>query len=183
MRSVRTQTCPLWTKLDHAAAPAARSRSAPARTTNGDLPPSSVTHGMSRSPAFDATLRPVATEPVNMIPSARATSSAPASPRPVTTRKTSGGFPAFTQRSRRWSEVSGVSSEGFRTTVLPVRSGPTASAALFRIGKFHGPITPTTPSGVRWRSVFFVTKRNGLRVSSASARRAAREAKRMSSHR
>ncbi len=153
-------------KLDQAAASAARSSGAPARTMKGDFPPSSVTHGTSRSPARAATFRPVATEPVNMIPSTRSTSAAPAAPRPVTTWKTSGGFPACRQSSARRTDVSGVTSDGFRTTAFPARSGATASAALFRIGKFQGPMTPTTPSGRRTRRVFFVTKRSGCRVSS-----------------
>jgi len=76
-----------------------------------------------------------------------------------------------------------VISDGLRTTALPARRGATASAALFRIGKFHGPITPTTPSGCRTRRVFFVRKRSGFRVSSAKARRARRAIARMSSHR
>ena len=77
----------------------------------------------------------------------------------------------------------GVTSEGFNTTVLPMSSGPTPSAALFRIGKFQGPMTPTTPSGFRISRVFFVRKRSGFRVSSARARREARQSNRMSSHR
>jgi hypothetical protein len=64
-----------------------------------------------------------------------------------------------------------------------MRSGPTQSAALFRIGKFHGPITPTTPRGVLVRRVFFVRKSNGFRVSSERTRRAVRQPNRMSSHR
>src|ERR1035441_2610633 len=74
MRSVRMHTWPEWMKLDHAAASAALSRSAPGRTTNGDLLPSSVTHGISRSPQREAIFRPVATEPVNMTASTRSTS-------------------------------------------------------------------------------------------------------------
>ena len=183
MRSVRMHTWPEWMKLDHAAASAARSRSAPGRTTNGDLPPSSVTHGISRSPQREAIFRPVATEPVNMTASTRSTSAAPAAPRPVTTWKTSGGFPAFAQRSRSTHDVRGVTSEGLSTTVLPARSGATASAALFRIGKFQGPTTPTTPNGCRTRRVFFVRKRSGWRVSSASARRESLVIARISSQR
>ena len=89
------------------------------RTTNGDLPPSSATQGISRSPARAATFRPVATEPVNMTPSTRSTSAAPVSPRPVTIRKASAGFPALRQSSASRREVSGVTSDGFRTTVFP----------------------------------------------------------------
>src|SRR5512143_770432 len=143
------QAWPLWTKLDQAAASAARSRSAPGRTTKGDLPPSSVTHGTRRSPARVATFRPVATEPVNMIPSTRSTSAAPVPPRPVTTWKTSAGFPARLQSSASRTDVNGVTSDGFRTTAFPARSGATASAALLRIGKFQGARTPHEPRLLR----------------------------------
>jgi hypothetical protein len=43
--------------------------------------------------------------------------------------------------------VSGVSSAGLSTTVLPAASaGPNAQPAI-GMGKFHGTMTPTTPSG------------------------------------
>src|ERR1017187_6282450 len=103
MRSVRMHTWPEWMKLDHAAASAARSRFAPGRTMNGDLPPSSVTHGISRSPQREAIFRPVATEPVNMTASTRSTSTAPAAPRGdlERRRRVSRGRPEVAQHARR----------------------------------------------------------------------------------
>ena len=45
--------------------------------------------------------------------------------------------------------VSGVSAAGFSTTVLPAASaGPSFQEAIAS-GKFHGVISPTTPSGSR----------------------------------
>ena len=49
--------------------------------------------------------------------------------------------------------VSGVSSAGLRTTVLPAASaGPKPQPAI-GIGKFHGTMTLTTPSG-SWNVTF-----------------------------
>ena len=89
---------------------------------------------MSVSAAFAATLRPVATEPVNMTKSAASISAAPASPRPVATRKTSSGQPAARIPSAIRSDVSGVTSLGLRTTVLPAISAGMQSPKLFVSG-------------------------------------------------
>ena len=43
--------------------------------------------------------------------------------------------------------VSGVCSAGFITTVLPVASAGASFQACISIGKFHGMIWPTTPTG------------------------------------
>ena len=41
-------------------------------------------------------------------------------------------------------------SEGFRTTELPIaKAGPSFHAPII-IGKFHGMIAPTTPTGSLW---------------------------------
>jgi hypothetical protein len=48
--------------------------------------------------------------------------------------------------------VSGVSSEGFSTAVLPqAKAGPSFQLAISR-GKFHGVINPTTPRG-SWKVI------------------------------
>ena len=61
--------------------------------------------------------------------------------------KTPGGKPASRASSPIRIAVSGVSSAGFSTTVLPAaRAGANPQPAI-GIGKFHGTITPTTPSG------------------------------------
>jgi hypothetical protein len=48
--------------------------------------------------------------------------------------------------------VSGVISAGFSTTVLPqARAGPSFQDAM-SMGKFHGVMSPTTPSG-SWKVI------------------------------
>ena len=42
-----------------------------------------------------------------------------------------------------------MSSAGFRTTVLPHTSAGVSFHAGIAIGKFHGVIAPTTPTGIR----------------------------------
>ena len=66
-----------------AAALAARSRSASARTIIGSLPPSSRLTGVSVSAARAITLRPVRSEPVNWTKSTSSTRAPPVSPMPV----------------------------------------------------------------------------------------------------
>jgi hypothetical protein len=49
----------------------------------------------------------------------------------------------------RRSPISGVIGDGLNTTVLPAaNAGPILRLARLR-GKFHGVITPTTPTGSR----------------------------------
>ena len=56
-------------------------------------------------------------------------------------------MPASSASSARRRLVSGVSSLGLSTTVLPhANAGPSFHDAI-SIGKFHGVISPTTPSG------------------------------------
>ena len=70
-------------------------------------------------------------------------------PGPTTTLITPSGMPASSASSAKRSAESGVSSAGFSTTVLPAASaGPSFHAAIAS-GKFHGTISPTTPSGSR----------------------------------
>ena len=58
-------------------------------------------------------------------------------------------MPASSTSSASRSAESGVSSAGFSTTVLPQASaGPSFQLAMLS-GKFHGTISPTTPSGSR----------------------------------
>ena len=45
--------------------------------------------------------------------------------------------------------MSGASEEGLKTTALPVISAGAILRAGIEIGKFHGVITETTPSGSR----------------------------------
>ena len=70
-------------------------------------------------------------------------------PGPTTTFTTPSGRPASAASSAKRSAVSGVSSAGFSTTVLPAASaGPSFHEAIVS-GKFHGVISATTPTGSR----------------------------------
>ena len=91
-------------------------------------------NGVRVSAAFAATFRPVATEPVNMTKSAESMSAEPASPRPVAIRNTSSGHPAARMPSAMSSDVSGVTSLGFSTTVLPAIIAGMQSPKLFVSG-------------------------------------------------
>ena len=96
--------------------------------------------------------RPTSVEPVNAIlaTSGCSTRRCPqVRPGPTTTLTTPSGIPASVAISAKRSAVSGVSSAGLSTTVLPAASaGPSFQAAITS-GKFQGTISPTTPSGSR----------------------------------
>ena len=59
------------------------------------------------------------------------------------------GRPASRASSAKRSALSGVSSAGLSTTVLPAASAGASFHAAIVSGKFHGTIRPTTPSGSR----------------------------------
>ncbi|BAS15880.1 hypothetical protein AHiyo8_41830 [Arthrobacter sp. Hiyo8] len=60
---------------------------------------------------------------------------------------TPSGRPASRASSPSLIAVSGVSSAGLSTTVLPAASAGAKPHAAIGIGKFHGTIMPTTPNG------------------------------------
>ena len=120
--------------------------------TFADLPPSSSVTRLIVPAAPCITRRPTSVEPVNAI---FATSGCSirrwptTEPFPTSTLTTPSGIPASRQSSPRRIAESGVSSAGFRTTVFPHASaGPSFQLAMFA-GKFHGTMSPTTPSGSR----------------------------------
>ena len=128
------QIWPLLDMLHCTAMLAARSRSASRSTIIGSLPPSSSDTGVIVSAARASTFLPVAVEPVNMIMSAWSTRAAPVSPPPVATRKTPSGPPTARKPSSIRSEVSGVMSLGFSTTLLPATSAGIVSPKLLVSG-------------------------------------------------
>src|SRR5207244_8390956 len=70
-------------------------------------------------------------------------------PRPTTRFNTPGSRPALSRTSARCQAVSGVSSAGLSTTVLPkARAGATFHVGM-ATGKFQGVIKATGPSGTR----------------------------------
>ena len=76
------------------------------------------------------------------------TSAAPVAPAPVMMLTTPSGSSASWMSSASSSEVSGVVSAGFSTTVLPQASAGAIFHAAMSSGKFHGMICPATPSAL-----------------------------------
>ena len=131
---------------------AAALRSASAKTTCGDLPPSSRVTLLRFSAAACATARPVAVDPVNATLSTPlcAASAAPVSrDRPVTTFTTPGGKPAGSISSANPSVEAGECSEGLITIVQPAASAGASFHVMSSSGEFHGVIAATTPTGSR----------------------------------
>ncbi len=58
-------------------------------------------------------------------------------------------MPASSAISANRSAVSGVSSAGLSTAVFPAASAGASFQEAITSGKFHGTISPTTPSGSR----------------------------------
>ena len=114
------------------------------------LPPSSRVTRLTWSAQPRITPCPTNVEPVNttLRTAGWSTNRCPTiDPLPGMTVKTPSGMPASSASSPSRIAVSGVSSAGLSTTVLPAASaGPKPQPAI-GIGKFHGTITPMTPSG------------------------------------
>src|SRR5262245_53275609 len=97
-------------------------------------------------------MRPTSTDPVNDTTDTSGcfTSGAPTSgPVPNTRFTTPGGSPASSRTRMKFHEDSGVSSAGFKTTVLPQTSAGISFHDGIAIGKFHGVIAPQMPRGLR----------------------------------
>ncbi len=95
---------------------------------------------------------PTAVEPVNVSlrTSGLAVSSPPiACAGPITTFNTPGGIPARSASAAMASADSGVSGAGLITMVQPAASAGAALRAIMALGKFHGVMAATTPTG--WR--------------------------------
>ncbi len=146
------QTWPWCRKAPQAPAELATSMSASSSTMRALLPPSSRLTRFSVRPAASPTIRPTAVEPVKEIiaTSGWAASAPPGSASPGSTCSTPAGSPASSNsRASRTPPETAVCTSGFRMTALP-RASAGATARADRIsGKFHGLITPTTPSGTR----------------------------------
>ena len=127
--------------------------SASSSTTSGLLPPSSRTMRLRLRPAASPTLRPVAVEPVNEIIRTFGSSQSAwptSAPPPITCSRPSGRPASSKMRAVRTPPLIGVFGSDLRITALPSASaGPTERAGR-TTGKFHGQITPTTPTGTRW---------------------------------
>ena len=99
-----------------------------------------------------ATLRPVPTEPVKVmaLTSGELMIASPTTePLPMTRLSTPFGSPARARMSTISQEQPGTRSAGLNTTVLPWQSAGAIFHAGMAIGKFHGVMMPTTPTGSR----------------------------------
>src|SRR5919106_3912554 len=146
------QVCPAAMNPAKAAPLAVASIGASSKTMTGDLPPSSTVTLAKCRAAATATDRPGSVPPVNVIfaTSGCSHNAAPATgPSPLMMLSTPSGNPDAVAISPSLSVVSGVCSEGLRTTLLPVAN---AGARLFEpiiSGWLNDDRMPTTPNGKR----------------------------------
>ncbi len=122
MRERAQQSCPALSNIAPGAATAAASTSASAKTMFADLPPSSSVTRLIVAAADAAIEAPTSVDPVKAIlpTSGCSTSRCPqVRPGPTTTFTTPGGTPASARSRAKRTAVSGVSSAGLSTTVLP----------------------------------------------------------------
>ena len=130
----------------------ASAMSASASTMVGFFPPISSCTRARRFAASTAIRLPVASDPVNEIAftSGLVTISLPTfEPGPVTRLIAPFVTPASSSASTSRTAQSGARSDGFSTTALPAISAGAVFQVGMAIGKFHGVIRPTTPSGRR----------------------------------
>ncbi|MNI74512.1 hypothetical protein D3C73_1306000 [compost metagenome] len=111
----------------------------------------------TRLPAVaTATRRPVCSEPVNVSASISADwirLSPTTLPLPITRLKVPGGRGWRLMISVSAQALAGTRLAGLNTTALPkARAGAIFHAAV-AMGKFHGVMMPTTPTGSRWTSM------------------------------
>ena len=129
------------------------SRSASAKTTFADLPPSSSETRLISGAAPRRIDAPFSESPVNEIfrIAGSSTSAAPTfAPGPAITLRTPSGIPASVASAPSRSAVHGVALAGFSTAVFPAASAGATFQAAIRNGKFHGTINAQGPTG--WRS-------------------------------
>ncbi len=128
----------------------ASSRSASSKTINGALPPSSIDVRFTVPAHCSMSSLPTCVEPVNV--SLRTigllVSSAPISfVTPATMLMTPAGTPARSASSTNASADRGVSLAGLQTTVHPAASAGAILRVSIALGKFHGVMQATTPTG------------------------------------
>ena len=150
MRDRAQQSWPALSKTACGAAAAARSRSASANTMLALLPPSSSVSRFTCRAQPAMICWPTSVEPVNTIlrTCSWSTSRWPTTePLPGRTWNTPSGRPASRASSPIRIAVSGVRSAGLAITGLPAASAGPSPQPRIGMGKFHGTIRPTTPTG------------------------------------
>lgn len=119
---------------------------------NAALPPSSRDNRFTVSLLSFISSLPTGVEPVNdtFLTTAFVHISSPTSlvddASAVTNSNTPPGIPARMARTESATAVRGVRSLGFRTTVHPAASAGPAFLVIMAMGKFHGVISPHTPT-------------------------------------
>ena len=156
IRDRAQQSWPALSNTAYGAVAAARSRSQSAKMMLALLPPSSRVSRFTWR-AHPAMIDwPTSVDPVNTIlrTAGWSTSRCPTTlPLPGSTWNTPSGRPASSASSPIRIAVSGVASAGFATTVHPAASAGAMPQDRIGIGKFHGTIRPTTPTG-SWKVTF-----------------------------
>jgi hypothetical protein len=138
--------------MQHDTAPGnAAAKSASSSTRFTDFPPSSRNTDLSEADAASMIRLPVTVDPVKatMSTSGEVLRTSPTRwSEDVTTLSTPGGMSvaSATSRANRVA-FQGVSGAGLRTHVFPIASTGPSLFRMISIGKFHGTITPTTPTG------------------------------------
>ena len=150
MRLAQTQVWPALRNLQIIAPSTAASRSASSKTMKGALPPSSIDMRFIVPAHWAMSSLPTAVEPVNV---SLRTVGLEVSSLPISTvwpqrmLITPGGMPARVASSASAWADRGVSLAGLHTTVQPAaRAGPIFRASM-ALGKFHGVMQATTPTG------------------------------------
>ncbi|MNT77028.1 hypothetical protein D3C72_2161000 [compost metagenome] len=117
------------------------------------MPPNSNDTGFTPGATARMMVAPVADSPVKVMPSMSGcvvrNSPAESGPNPCARFSTPAGSPAWSATSANSVAVLGVTSDGFMITVLPNASAGATFQVNSSSGRFHGEITPTTPSGLR----------------------------------
>src|SRR3954454_14548260 len=120
------------------------------------LPPISATTRLIQScpgcvfAASSLMCSPTSFDPVNEMKRRRGliTSGSPTSaPEPLRKLTTPGGMPASSSSAKKRHAIHGASDDGLRITQLPVTTPADVMPAMIASGKFHGGMTPPTPSG------------------------------------
>ena len=150
IRDRAQQSCPALSNTAYGAVAAARSRSASANTMLALLPPSSSVSRFTCCAQPAMTWLPTSVDPVKTILRTAGWSTRrwpTTDPFPGSTWNTPSGSPASRASSPIRIAVSGVRSAGLAITGLPAaRAGPSPQPRI-GMGKFHGTISPTMPTG------------------------------------
>ena len=144
--------CPAVPKAPNITPSIRSSRFASSIAMIGFLPPNSSPTLIIFFAAVSYTCRPVSTPPVKEMTrrSGWATSPSPTTePLPVSRFTTPGGNPASSSTSTSFAAQSGVRLDGLRTKGHPAINAAPLFHAGIAIGKFHGVIRPTGPTGIR----------------------------------